>query len=43
MSHSEITEQQFREVVQPNSLSKACFKSNDDSDAIVAFTEAARL
>ena len=37
---SEITSQQFREVVQPNSLNKAYLKSNDD--AIVAFTEAAK-
>ena len=42
MRCSEIRAQleQFSEVVQPNSLSKAYFKSNDD--AIVAFTEAAK-
>ena len=40
MRRSESTVQHFREVVQPNSLSKAYFKSNDD--AIVAFTEAAK-
>ena len=40
LRRSEITAQQFREVVQPNSLSKAYFKSNDD--VIVVFTEAAK-